>query len=237
MRAGRVGLVLARAGDGKLDQRRRDRCDDDHQQSAEAASAALPPVASAVAAEQGSPVAHARDQRNRAGQRRGDRAGEDVAILDVAEFVRQYAFQLLIGQQAENPMGHGDRRVLRIPAGRKRVGRLGGNHVDLRHRDAILRGQPLDDVIGARQLLTRHGLRAIHRKRDLVGVEIRGEVHRDRDHERQNHPILAADPLTKEEENQHQRYKQKRRFERIHTVRRLSGRWLSHSSRTCLVHH
>ena len=49
---------------------------------------------------------------DRSGDGRRDRTDQDVAIVDVAEFVRQHAFEFLIIEQIQNPLGHCDRSVL-----------------------------------------------------------------------------------------------------------------------------
>ena len=49
--------------------------------------------------------------------------------------------------------------------------------------------------VSAGKLFARHRLCSVRRQRNLVGVEVCGEVHRDRNHEGQNHAVLAADAV------------------------------------------
>ncbi len=52
----------------------------------------------------------------RAGDRRNDGAGEDVAVADVAHFVAEDAAQFAVGQDAADAGGDGDNSVLRVAA-------------------------------------------------------------------------------------------------------------------------
>ena len=182
-------------------------------------SAARPPpprpvaIAASVAAENHSPAANVREIRDRAGKSRGDRADQNVAVADVAEFVGQHAFQFFVSQQIENALGHGNRSMLRIASGGKGIGRVGWNHVHLRHGQADLLSQALDGVVGARQLLARDRLRAIHGQRDLVGEEIRNEIHDRGEGQRQQHSVLSTEGAAHEHQQQRQRGQQKRGLE------------------------
>ena len=64
------------------------------------------------------------------------------------------------------------------------LGESRGNHVHLRHRDADLLRQPLDDLIGPRQLFARYRLGPVHGQRDLVAEEVRSEIHDDGEDQR-----------------------------------------------------
>ena len=65
--------------------------------------------------------------------------------------------RFIVVQQA---LGHGDRRVLGVAAGRERVRRLLGHHVDARLRHAGRDREPLDDVVQARLVRRRVTARA-----------------------------------------------------------------------------
>ena len=77
--AGRVGRVLALAGDRELDDRRGDRGEQDQRQRGDQAQRAL-----VVAAE---PQQHVAEVGDRAADRRGDRLDQRVAVADVGELV------------------------------------------------------------------------------------------------------------------------------------------------------
>ena len=53
-------------------------------------------------------------------------------------------------------------------------------------RQAFHRGE------SSRELLARNWLRSIHSERDLVGKEVRDEVHQDGDRQRNEHSIVTA---------------------------------------------
>src|SRR5215469_2151522 len=92
VRPGSVGLVLTRSRDGHLDEDSRKGCEYQHEQRAEASPAAI--VAAAAKKER-----EAGQKSNGPGQRGGDGADKDVAIADVADFVRQHAFQFFVVQE------------------------------------------------------------------------------------------------------------------------------------------
>jgi len=133
---------------------------------------------------------------------------QDVAVPYVPQFVGQHAFQFFVVEQPKDPMSHGYRGVLRVASRGEGVGRLGRDHIDLRHRQANLLGQPLHNLVGARQLLARHRLRLVHGQCDLVGVKIGDEVHHGGKSQRQQHPILPAKVAAKEHQQQRKRGQQ-----------------------------
>ena len=86
-----------------------------------------------------------RGHHDRRGQRRRHRADQDVAVLHVRQLVTEHAFQLIVREDSQNPFGGGDRRVLRVAAGRERIRRRLGNDVDARHRQTGASRQLADD--------------------------------------------------------------------------------------------
>ena len=95
--------------------------------------AAAAVVVVAAAAE---PEGHAGQHGDGGGKRGGDRADQDVAVQHVAQLVRDHAFELAIVHQLQDAGGERHRGVLRIAAGGEGVGRILGDHPQLRHRQA-----------------------------------------------------------------------------------------------------
>ena len=95
--------------------------------------------------------------------------------------------------------------MLGIAAGRESIRRLGRDHVHLRHRNADFLCQALNDLICTRKFLTRDRLCAIHRKRNLVRIEIRDEVHDGGQSQRQQHAVLASENTADEHQQQRER--------------------------------
>ena len=89
-----VGGILARAADRHLHQHRRERRDDDGDQRADHAEAA----AVAVAAEQEPELHVLGEHGDGAADGGGDRHDQRVAVLDVAELVRDHAGKLVAAQ-------------------------------------------------------------------------------------------------------------------------------------------
>src|SRR5208282_5306753 len=98
MGAGGVGLILAGARYGKLDEARGDGSHDQHKQSRQPSSATAVAVTAAHAAKDHGKAAHAGEHSNGAGDGCRYRTNEDVTVVHVAEFVGQYAFEFLIVQ-------------------------------------------------------------------------------------------------------------------------------------------
>ncbi len=123
MRAGGIGLVFARARNGHLDEHCGNGSEDHHGQRAEDAASAIAIAVAAAAAEHGGPSGHARQDGDGSGKGGGNGADEDVAVADMAEFVRQHAFQFVVVEQIENAGGDGDGGVIGVSSGGKGVGR------------------------------------------------------------------------------------------------------------------
>ena len=153
LRAAGVRRELARARNRHLDEHRGQRRQDDRREQRDRVVPAIAALAApAVPAEDGGVLRHAREHHDRRGERRGDGADEDVAMLHVRQLVRNDAFELGVGQHLQNAFGRRDRGVLGIAAGRERVRRRIRDDVDLRHRQHRLPRQALDD---AEQTVTR----------------------------------------------------------------------------------
>ena len=125
-----VGFVLTRPRERHLQHHRRDRRQDHHGERAEdvaAVAVASPPppppkIAPHIAmrAMKVMPIATA--------------AATEVIrmsrLRDVRELVREHAAQLVFVDDLEQPLRHRDRRVVRVAAGRERVGLRGRADVD-----------------------------------------------------------------------------------------------------------
>src|SRR5580658_2508818 len=109
MRAGGIGLVFPGAGHGKLNQRRSNGGEKEHENTAAVhASAAVP----AAAAEKAGETGGLREQRDRSGERSCNRAGEDVTIPHMPQLVSKHALQFFVVEQVENTLGDRDRGML-----------------------------------------------------------------------------------------------------------------------------
>ena len=95
-------------GHAELEERRRDRGEDRHSQRTEQSERAV----LFVGPEQERQLEHARNRRDRAGDRGGDRRDEDVVIADVRELVREHAAHMLRVHRREHAFGQRDRRVI-----------------------------------------------------------------------------------------------------------------------------
>ena len=84
-------------------------------------------------------------------------ADQDVAVVYVAQFVGQHAFQFFVRQQTQNSVGHSYGGVAGIASRGEGVWRFGRDYINLRHRDADLLGQALDNLVRARELLAGTG--------------------------------------------------------------------------------
>ena len=139
-RALRVGQELAVARDRPLDdlasERREHHEGEPDAEQHERGRAAVAVVATTSAEPAPEPRAHQelRHQHDRAHQRRHDRAEQHVAVEHVRELVADHALELDPVQRREQPLRHGDRRVLGVASGRERVRRLLGHDVDARLR-------------------------------------------------------------------------------------------------------
>src|SRR5207253_2600788 len=84
-----------------------------------------------AAAEHGAPHGDAGHERDPHGHGRGDRADEDVPVLDVADLVGQHALQLVPRQGVQDSLGDGHGRVVGVAPGGEGVGLGVGAHVEL----------------------------------------------------------------------------------------------------------
>ena len=78
-------------------------------------------VVVAAAAEEHEAQEEVGEQRDHPDHRDGERHHEDVVVADVAELVREHAFELDAVHLLEQARGDRDRRVLGIAAGGERV--------------------------------------------------------------------------------------------------------------------
>ena len=172
-----VGLVLPRAADRHLDQRGGQRAEQHDEQGADRIAA------SGVAPAHRDQPGELRDEHHHAGQGRGHRRDQDVAVVDVGELMAEDALAARARRgSAGSPRCSTPRRA-RVAAGGERVGRHRRRDVEPGHRltgalrearhNAVQRGlHPLVDGVGA------------HRpQREPVAVEVRVPVDAQRDRE------------------------------------------------------
>ena len=121
-------------------------------------------------------------------------------VRDVGHLVSQDRPELPLVHELEDPLRHGDLRVLRVPAGRERV-RLGHvRHVDLRHREMVRVRQLADDPVQLRVLLLRHGLRPRRRDRDRARPPVHRDVEDQGDRQAHDGSLGAAQPRADQHE-------------------------------------
>ena len=99
-------------------------------------------------------------------------------------------------------MGYGYGCVIWIASGGEGVWRVGGDNVNLWHRQADFLRQALDDVVDAWQIFPADGLRTIGSERDLVGEKIGNEIQDGGKSERHQHAVLASEGTAGQHEEQ-----------------------------------
>src|ERR1035437_3590006 len=97
-----VGSVFAGARDRQLNHHGGNRGEDQHRKGADRAAATITIATTAEASEEFSPVGHAGEHGDRAGESGSNGTDEDVSIADMSEFVGDYAFHLFVGEQIQN---------------------------------------------------------------------------------------------------------------------------------------
>ena len=209
--AGGVGLVLAGAADGHLDDGGGDGAEDEHQQGAEQAGA----VVVVVAAE--------RDEDRHVGQvgdDGGDRGGhggdEDVAVVDVRQLVAEDGAQLPLVEDLEDAAGAADGGVARVASGGERV-RLRGSPrctgaASAGARTSRVRGRA-GTAAGASTSLDRVGAHGA--QRDAVAEEVGDAVGAERDDQCDRQPGPAADHPSGGEHQCRQRADQRCRLDTV----------------------
>ncbi|AGS71156.1 putative protein-tyrosine phosphatase [Streptomyces collinus Tu 365] len=184
-----VGLVLPGAADGELDEAGGERAQDHDQQHAEQAGAVV--VVRPADGDQPGEVDQEHDHR---GEGAGDGGDQDVAVVDVAQFVADDPAQLALVEQAQDALGAAHGRVTRVAAGGERVGRLGRGDVQAGHGLAGLRGQLADHPVQRRglELADRAGAHRAQRQLVAVPVGVRVRAQRDQDGHDQSRPAEEA---------------------------------------------
>src|SRR2546425_12133245 len=100
-----VCLVLARAGNGELNQHGREWRQDHHGHRRQRAPATVIVPTASKPSEKLSPVGHPGNQSDRPGNRRDDGARQDVAVPHVAELVGEHAFDLFVVAHVQDATG------------------------------------------------------------------------------------------------------------------------------------
>ena len=158
------------------------------------------------------PEREARQRGDRRGDGGGDGADQNVAMQHVAQFVRDHAFELAVVHQLQNARGERDRGVVRIAAGGEGVGRRLRRDVELRHGNVPCAGPDSRPAARCgrrlRRGFRRQRLRSAHRKRDLIGEEIAGEIHRHGDDEAVFDAPVACQSATPDHQDRAQQAQQ-----------------------------
>ena len=187
LHGGRIGQVLATAGERHLQERRADRRQHGGDQAGRHAECPEAALAAVRAAEDRDPHQHVGSQRDRADQHRGDAHQLDVAVADVPDLVREHALQLPVVHQRKQPRRDGDVRVLRVAPGRERVRRAVVDQVEIRRlRQPGGDRDVLEQPVHPRLILLRHRLCMGDGGDDPARREVRD--HPVADHEDAEHP-------------------------------------------------
>src|SRR5437764_11118935 len=142
--------------------------------------------------------------------------------------MRQHALQFFIIQQIEDTAGHRDRSMLRVASGGKSIGRIAGNNVDFRHRQADALRKPLYYCVDARQILTRYRLGTIDAEGNLVGEKIGDKIQQRRNDQRNRQTALPAVVVAEKQQQPSQQTQQHYRLESIchESYSTHSGNWM-----------
>ncbi len=159
-----VSLELALSGDGKLDQHRSDRSQQQQAELGDRVSALV--VTAAAEHEQvreiaectGNAGCHGRDQH--------------VPVLDVGQLVGNDPLELLLRHILEDARGHRHHRMTGTAAGREGVGLFVGRYSYLGHRKSGPLSQPVHHGVKLGRLLRVYHLRSVHPEHQTVGEEV-----------------------------------------------------------------
>ena len=100
-------------------------------------------------------------------------------------------------------------------SGREGVGRLAGDQVDPRHRDAGAGGEAVDDRVEPRGRGLFDGLSAVGGEHHLVGEPVAEEVHQQGDHEGDQHALPAPEGPAEEDEHHREDGEEEARLEYV----------------------
>jgi len=140
------------------------------------------------------------DEADRATDGRRDRADERVAVLDVGQLVGEDARELAVVHEIEQTGRDRDGGVLGIAAGRERV-RLGPvDDVQAGHRQAGPLRERGDDLAEAGELVGAQLAGPVRLQGERVTLPVDEAVHREREHERDDHAGLASEEAADEHE-------------------------------------
>ena len=185
-----VGGELTRARYRGLDDRGRERREDEHQQPHDGVRSSAPAAAE--------PHREIREVGNRGRDGRRNGRGEDIAVLDVRQLVRYHAGQLVTTQRAQDALRRRHRSVCGISSGGERIGCGGGNDVHARHRQFGAVGQFRRELV--QRVLGSDLLRSIHPQHDFVRKPVRAEVHGDGEHQSNHQTVVAAQRLAHDQQ-------------------------------------
>ena len=125
--------------------------------------------------------------------RGGDRLGEDVAVADVAELVRDHAASSSSESSLVMPAVTATAACLGLRPGGERVRLVAGDHVEARHRQAGAVVELAHHLVELRGLASASGFAPADREGDLVAEPVGAEVHQQGDDEEDRGAADAAD--------------------------------------------
>ena len=147
-----IGQGFTTPTDGELHQLCHDRQEDQQHETDESkdrrpAAVLAVSIVPAAATPPNGAKAPVGDQGDDANERDRQRRYQDVVVLDVTQLVGQDAFELDAVHLGQQPGRHCDRRVLRVAAGGKGIGRGVVDDVQARLGEARRDAQALDEVV------------------------------------------------------------------------------------------
>src|SRR5262249_24657945 len=174
-RGGGVREELALRRQEQIDERRRERPQDEQQ----------------AALEEAADPAGLDDRARQDGDRALD---QDVAVADVGELMGEDALQLRRRRRAEQASASGDCRAAGAAAEGERTRIPVREDVELRRRYPGARGEPLDGRVHRRGLRARQLAGADHPERDPVDIEVAGAGQEERaEEEDRKQPVVPRE--------------------------------------------
>jgi len=130
---------------------------------------------------------------------------EGVPILDVCEFMGDDPSEFPPVQRPQQPHSNRHGRMLRASPGRKRIGSVLGNHVNLGLWKIASDGQLSNDRVERRRLVLVHFLSSVHTQHYLVRKPVRAEIQQDRYNRRNHQAGVSAQRLPGPQEQRRHR--------------------------------
>jgi len=130
----------------------------------------------------------------------GNGTDQEVAVAYLTKFVGQDTFLFFGTQKVQQSLGDGYRGVPWVTTGRKRMGGVVHDHVNLGHGQACALCQALHCVVEVGELPGCKWLRPVQGERDFVGVEIRNKVHHRSNDDGHEQAIASANVVPCQEQ-------------------------------------